>query len=400
MSTIRRIVCGISGGVDSAVSAHILKRKGYDVVGLFMRNWDVRNEKGRCQADEDREDAVYVCKHLQIPLYEVDFVKQYWNEVFSKMIRDYQNGITPNPDILCNRHVKFDHFVKYATSKLDGHAIATGHYARTSVGYNLDQIDDQKGVSLLCAEDKDKDQTFFLSQIEQWALRHTIFPLGNLSKKTVKEIAASVGMGKLAHKKESMGICFIGTRNFQDFIEEYIEPKPGNFIDIESGKVVGTHKGTHYWTLGQRCNLAGLASAYFVAQINADTQDIYVAAGTDHPALFSQTFVTSPMHWIRQNFFYAPPLEEFDAMFRFQHKHPLIECSCKLRDDGGYDVSLERPMRAVTPGQYSVILFRGRLPRQRTHPQSRAVTPSSWGQHEGQVPSRTCIVALLDLKIL
>ncbi|GFS06036.1 mitochondrial tRNA-specific 2-thiouridylase 1-like [Elysia marginata] len=210
------------------------------------------------------------------------------------------------------------------------------------------------GVSLLCAADKDKDQTFFLSQIQQWALQRTIFPLGNLTKKTVKEIAASAGMEKLALKKESMGICFIGSRNFQDFIEEYIEPRQGNFIDIETDTIVGTHKGTHYWTLGQRCNLGGLAAAYFVAQINPVTQDIHVAAGTDHPALFSETFQTGPVHWIKQNFYYEPPVEKFDAMFRFQHKHPLIGCSCSLRDDGGYNVTLARPMRAVTPGQYAV----------------------------------------------
>lgn len=352
--SIRRIVCGISGGVDSAVSAHILKKKGYDVVGLFMRNWDARNEKGHCVTEEDREDATFVCKHLGIPLYEVDFVKQYWNEVFSEMIRDYQNGITPNPDILCNRRVKFNHFVDYATNKLGGHAIATGHYARTSVGYDLHQVDSQEGVSLLCANDKEKDQTFFLSQIKQWALQRTIFPLGNLTKTKVKEIAASIGMQKLAQKKESMGICFIGSRNFQDFIEEYIEPKQGNFIDIETGKVVGTHKGTHYWTLGQRCNLGGLASAYFVAQINPVTQDVHVAPGTDHPALFSQTFQTGPVHWIKQTSYYEQPVESFDTMFRFQHAHPLIGCSCKLRKNGGYTVTLVRPMRAVTPGQYAV----------------------------------------------
>uniref|UniRef100_A0A0B6XZM7 tRNA-5-taurinomethyluridine 2-sulfurtransferase n=1 Tax=Arion vulgaris TaxID=1028688 RepID=A0A0B6XZM7_9EUPU len=347
---VRRIVCGISGGVDSAVSALLLKRKGFDVVGLFMKNWDIRDEKGTCTTDDDRKDAEFVCKTLHIPFYEVDFVKQYWNEVFSNMVKDYENGITPNPDILCNRHIKFNHFIHHAKTKLGAHAIATGHYASTSVGYNLDQIDPQVGVSLLCAADTEKDQTFFLSQITQWALQKTIFPLGDLTKAEVKKLAAESGMEKIAKKKESMGICFIGSRNFHSFIEQYIEPRAGNFIDVDTGKVVGEHKGTHYWTLGQRCLLAGLSAAYFVCNIHPEDNEVIVASGTDHPALFTSSFITEGCHWING----APPSNTFDARFRFQHRHRLINCTGHQEWHGGYNVLLDQPMRAVTPGQFAV----------------------------------------------
>ncbi|CAG5118881.1 unnamed protein product [Candidula unifasciata] len=342
LNTVKRIVCGISGGVDSAVSALLLKRKGFDVVGLFMKNWDIRDEKGVCATDEDRNDAEFVCKTLGIPLYEVDFVKQYWNEVFIDMVKDYENGITPNPDIMCNRHIKFHHFIHHAQTKLGADAIATGHYARTSVGYNLDRIDPQV--------DAEKDQTFFLSQISQWALQKTIFPIGDLAKTDVKRIATEAGMEKIAKKKESMGICFIGSRNFHSFIEHYIEPRKGNFIDVETGKIVGQHKGTHYWTLGQRCLIPGLAAAYFVCEVHPQENEVIVASGTDHPALFTSSFTTEPCYWIQT----APEDGTFAAGFRFQHKHPLVGCSGQLDRHGVCHVNLDHPMRAVTPGQYSV----------------------------------------------
>ncbi|XP_035825414.1 mitochondrial tRNA-specific 2-thiouridylase 1 isoform X2 [Aplysia californica] len=319
-----------------------------------MKNWDIRDERGKCSVDEDREDAEFVCRTVGVPLYEVDFVKQYWNEVFSDLVKDYENGVTPNPDILCNRHIKFNHFVHHAETKLGADAIATGHYARTSAGYDLDRIDPDVGVSLLCAKDEEKDQTFFLSQIPQWALQKSIFPLGDLLKHQVKEIATEAGMERIARKKESMGICFIGSRNFHSFIEEYIEPKEGNFLDVETGAVVGTHKGSHYWTLGQRCHLPGFRAAYFVCEIRPDTQDILVAPGTGHPALFTDSFLSGPGHWIQGPPNAANPDSAFHAQFRFQHRHRLIACSGVGNDAGGYSISLERPMRAVTPGQYAV----------------------------------------------
>ncbi|KAK6176874.1 hypothetical protein SNE40_015089 [Patella caerulea] len=351
---IRKVVCGMSGGVDSAVTALILKKRGYEVTGLFMRNWDSVNEKGECQADLDLEDANYICRHLDIPLHEVNFIKQYWNDVFSELLKDYQRGLTPNPDIMCNKHIKFNLFQKYALEKLNGDAIATGHYARTDVGYDLDTVDEKKGVKLLTAADSVKDQTFFLCQISQNGLQKTIFPIGDLSKHYVRKIAVEAGLDKIAKKKESMGMCFIGSRNFHHFIEEYIEPKEGVFRDLETGKEVGKHKGVHYWTRGQRASLGGCTQPYFITDINSLTNDIFVAHGTNHPALFCQTFFTEEPHWIR----HPPRLlyqdQMFDAYFRFQHIHPLVKCTATLTGGNGLIVSLERPMRAICPGQYAV----------------------------------------------
>ncbi|KAL3852801.1 hypothetical protein ACJMK2_016416 [Sinanodonta woodiana] len=351
---IKTIVCGVSGGVDSAVAALLLKRKGYNVIGLFMKNWDVRDEMGICTTDQDREDAKFVCDHLRIPFYEVNFVKEYWNQVFSSFVKDYQAGLTPNPDVLCNKYIKFHAFFQYARNRFDANAIATGHYARTDVGEDLDKIDPKKGVKLLTAYDKMKDQTLFLSQIPQHALQMTLFPIGEFTKDVVKKIAASAGMEKIAKKKESMGICFIGSREYHKFIEEYVEPKPGRFIHLETGEVIGTHKGIHYWTLGQRAHIGGKSGALFVADKNTETQDITVVYGTDHPALFSQTMFTEPAHWINQ-----PPQEllhdqKCDMDFRFQHIQKLIKCSVTSSGSNCLTVTLQYPLRAITGGQYAV----------------------------------------------
>ncbi|XP_022253209.1 mitochondrial tRNA-specific 2-thiouridylase 1-like [Limulus polyphemus] len=278
MFPVRKVVCGISGGVDSSVAALLLKRKGYDVLGVFMRNWDIADETGHCSIDKDKEDAEYVCRKIGIPLQEVNFVRHYWNEVFSDLIEDYQNGLTPNPDILCNKSIKFNIFYDYATENLGADAIATGHYARTSFGEDLEYYQENKRVRLLKAVDGGKDQTFFLSQVPQKSLQRTLFPLGGITKNSVKKIALHAGLNYIAKKKESTGICFIGKRNFQDFIKDYVKPKPGNFVDVETGEVVGTHAGIHFWTMGQRCHIPGLHTAYFVADKDMKTQDILVAS--------------------------------------------------------------------------------------------------------------------------
>ncbi|XP_043218232.1 mitochondrial tRNA-specific 2-thiouridylase 1-like isoform X3 [Amphibalanus amphitrite] len=228
---IKRVVCAMSGGVDSSVAALLLKQKGYEVLGFFMRNWDIRDEQGVCKADQDAEDAAWVCKKLQIPFQEVNFVKEYWNDVFSEMIRDYESGITPNPDILCNRHIKFTALLEHARHTVGADALATGHYARTSAGEFATEYSGQQ-VRLLKAVDRLKDQTFFLSQVPQKALRRTIFPLGEFTKGVVKKIASSAGLERIAARKESMGICFIGKRNFSEFIAQYVDPRPGNFEDF------------------------------------------------------------------------------------------------------------------------------------------------------------------------
>ncbi|XP_050305844.1 mitochondrial tRNA-specific 2-thiouridylase 1 [Anthonomus grandis grandis] len=350
---IRRVALGISGGVDSAVAALLLKNKGYDVQGVFMKNWDIADEKGSCRADEDYKDASYICNQLNIKLHHVNFVKEYWNEVFCNLIKEYESGMTPNPDILCNRNVKFNYFYKYAMEHLKADAIATGHYARTSFGPYLENFNPNESVRLLRAEDARKDQTFFLCQVRQEALRRTMFPLGDLIKFEVKQLAAQNNLEKIALKHESMGICFIGSRNFQEFIQEYIEDKPGKFVDIDTGEVVGEHKGLHQWTLGQRSRLHSLPDAYFICRKSLQDSIIYVAQGTNHPALYSSLFFTLPPHWIHSQPKELQRGELLQCEFKFQHTQTWAPCRI-LQSDEGLVVRLEYPKRALTPGQYAV----------------------------------------------
>ncbi|XP_042901993.1 mitochondrial tRNA-specific 2-thiouridylase 1 isoform X2 [Parasteatoda tepidariorum] len=364
---MKRIICAVSGGVDSSVAALLLKRQGYEVIGAFMRNWDISDEKGFCQADLDREDAEYACKKIGIPFFEVNFVKEYWNSVFSSLIHDYKRGFTPNPDILCNKNIKFDAFFKHVLHRFQAQAIATGHYARI-----LSSSDSsKKKYKLFKGVDERKDQTFFLSQIPRLALEKCLFPLGEMTKDKVKSIALSAGLNRIVKKKESMGMCFIGPRNFQSFIDEYIEPQKGYFRNIENNKIIGQHKGVHCWTIGQRCAVTDNSSAFYVVERNAETQDIFVAPGRKHLSLFHQTLVTEIPYWINE-----PPVELekgdlFPCDFRFQHREPLVKCLLWQDNKKRLQIFLQKPLRALTPGQYAVfyqgdeclgsarILFRG-----------------------------------------
>ncbi|XP_022300440.2 mitochondrial tRNA-specific 2-thiouridylase 1-like [Crassostrea virginica] len=355
--SLRRIVCGVSGGVDSAVSAYLLKQKGYEVLGLFMKNWDEKDEKGHCTSDRDKEDAQFVCQHIGIPFHEVNFVKEYWNDVFSPFLREYQTGLVPNPDIVCNRHIKFGVFQNYALSEFSADAIATGHYARTSVGENLIGGDSCQDVKLLKAKDRWKDQSYFLSQISQKALRRALFPLGDLKKSEVKKIASKIGLTRIASKKESMGICFIGKRKkFSSFMEEYVEPKPGNIIHVETGEVVGTHQGIHNYSEGQRLTHVnhGRFGKCFIVEKNGTTQDIVVAPGTNHPALFCQEFYATVPMWIHSE---PPGFSEGGScqlQCQFQRKWGALPCTVTRCGENQVRVSLRSPQRCITPGQYAV----------------------------------------------
>ncbi|KAK3102451.1 hypothetical protein FSP39_011453, partial [Pinctada imbricata] len=327
---------------------------GYEVIGLFMRNWDIRDEQGLCSTDPDKEDAQFVCDRLKIPLYEVNFVKEYWNHVFSGFVRDYQRGIIPNPDILCNKYIKFGAFFDYAMEKFQPDAIATGHYARTSFGENLESVDPEKGAKLLKSKDEWKDQTFFLSQISQKALQKSIFPLGDKLKTDVKKYAAEIGLEKIAKKRESMGICFIGKRKFASFIEEYIVPQEGKFVHVETGEVLGHHEGVHHYTYGQNIRIPGMKCRFFVAEMDAKTQTIKAAPGTEHPSLYAETFFTGEPYWINR-----PPRELLqdqmcDMDFRFQKTCPVTPCTLTLSGGNTLIVSLPEPLRALSPGQFSV----------------------------------------------
>ncbi|XP_075711179.1 mitochondrial tRNA-specific 2-thiouridylase 1 isoform X3 [Rhinoderma darwinii] len=332
MQAVRHVVCAMSGGVDSAVAGLLLRRRGYQVTGVFMNNWDVVDEHGVCTAEKDCEDAYRVCQKLDIPFHQVSYVKEYWNEVFSYFLSEYEKGRTPNPDVLCNKHIKFNHFLNYAVDNLGADAIATGHYARTSLEDEevfqhqylkssptlfRNRFEIRNDVKLLQAADHFKDQTFFLSQ--------------------------------------SMGICFIGERNFEKFIMEYLEPQPGNFVSIEDGKILGTHQGWFLFTLGQRSRIGGLRDAWFVVDKDVATGDIFVAPCTDHPALFRDLLRTDRMHWISEE----PPAElvknkMMECHFRFQHQMALVPCVLTLNQDGTVWATLVKPIRALTPGQFAV----------------------------------------------
>uniref|UniRef100_A0A8C1P8Z8 Mitochondrial tRNA-specific 2-thiouridylase 1 n=1 Tax=Cyprinus carpio TaxID=7962 RepID=A0A8C1P8Z8_CYPCA len=363
MGVLRHVVCAMSGGVDSSVSALLLKRMGYHVTGVFMKNWDSQDERGVCSSERDCEDAYKVCKMLDMPFHQVTYVKEYWHEVFSNLLREYEQGRTPNPDIMCNKHIKFKHFYHYALNTLGADAMATGHYARTS--QEDEEVFQQKSVvsgisvRLYQGADRFKDQTFFLSQISQDALRHTIFPLAGLTKDFVKKIAAEAGFQHVLKKKESMGICFIGERDFEHFILEYIEPKPGNLVSIEDGKIMGQHQGWFTLTLGQRARIGGQVDPWFVVDKDITTGDVFVGPTTNHPALFRDTLQTDRFHWIAED----PPVElvrtqMMECHFCFNNRMPLTPCTVTLNLDGSVWVMLKEPIRALTPGQFAV-LYKG-----------------------------------------
>ncbi|CDQ84681.1 unnamed protein product [Oncorhynchus mykiss] len=294
---------------------------------------------------------------------------------FSNLLKEYEKGRTPNPDILCNKHIKFNHFYNYAINGLGADAMATGHYARTSQEDEdvfqqshvapppkhvfRDRFEIRNPVRLYQGADRFKDQTFFLSQISQDALRRTVFPLSGLTKDYVKKIAAEAGFQHVLKKKESMGICFIGERKFEDFILEYLEPKPGNFVSIEDGKIMGEHQGWFTLTLGQRARIGGQRDAWFVVDKDITTGEVFVGPTTNHPALFRDTVRTDRFHWITED----PPTEliqtkMMECHFRFIHQMPLTPCTVTLNMDGSVWIMLSQPIRALTPGQFAV-LYKG-----------------------------------------
>ncbi|XP_032973201.1 mitochondrial tRNA-specific 2-thiouridylase 1 isoform X2 [Rhinolophus ferrumequinum] len=385
---------------------------GYQVTGVFMKNWDSLDEHGVCTADRDCEDAYRVCQILDIPFHQVSYVKEYWNDVFSDFLNEYEKGRTPNPDIVCNKHIKFNCFFHYAVDNLGADAVATGHYARTSLedeevfqqkhikrpeGLFRNRFEVRNAVKLLQAADSFKDQTFFLSQVPQDALRRTLFPLGGLTKEFVKKIAAENRLHHVLQKKESMGICFVGKRNFENFILQYLQPRPGKFISIEDNKVLGTHQGWFLYTLGQRAKIGGLREPWYVVEKDGTKGDVFVspkpqdvaplvclrgrlarlegqerlgvgdrvlrsrppqlapAPRTDHPALYRDLLRTNRVHWIAEE----PPAalvrdKMMECQFRFRHQMALVPCVLTLNQDGTVWVTAVKAVRALTPGQFAV----------------------------------------------
>ena len=341
---MKTVVVGISGGVDSSVAAILLKNQGYNVIGLFMRNWDstLNNDflgnpnlnNNICPQEEDYNDAVKVCKKIGIPLHRIDFVKEYWNYVFTYFLDELKKGRTPNPDVMCNKYIKFDMFAKKAR-ELGADYIATGHYARMIDG------------KLYKGKDSNKDQTYFLSQVSKEQLKNVLFPVGELEKSEVRKIAHKYDL-ITADKKDSTGICFIGERNFKHFLENYLPNNPGDIVDIETGKVLGKHVGLMYYTIGQRrgLNIGGTKDRLFVVKKDLNKNVLYVASGDESKYLISYSAIIEDVNLLDDLPY------ECNAKFRYRQKDNKVFVT-KL-EDGNLLVKYPDGVRAVTPGQACV----------------------------------------------
>lgn len=342
---MKKVVVGMSGGVDSSVAAIILKNQGYDVIGLFMRNWDssLNNDilgnpdlnNNICPQEQDYNDAKKVCDKLGIPLHRVDFVKEYWDYVFSYFLEELKLGRTPNPDVMCNKYIKFDMFVKEAL-KLGADYIATGHYARIKDG------------KLLRGIDSNKDQTYFLSQLSKDQLSNVLFPIGDLQKSEVRKIAREYDL-ITAQKKDSTGICFIGERNFTNFLKNYLPNQPGDIINIEDNKVLGKHIGLMYYTIGQRkgLNIGGSTDKIFVVGKDMNKNILYVAYNSNNDYLISEECIVDTINWISDK---KPT--KCTAKFRYRQKDNEVEL--EYLNDGNILAKYPYGVKAVTPGQACV----------------------------------------------
>ena len=343
----KRIIVGMSGGVDSSVAALLLKEQGYDVLGVFMKNWEEKDDSGLCTATQDYEDLRAVCDEIGIPYYTVNFTREYWDRVFSHFLEEYQRGRTPNPDVLCNREIKFRAFLDFAM-KNGADGIATGHFCR------LDKTDGR--VRLLRGADSNKDQTYFLYMLSQEQLRNAMFPVGHLTKAEVRQIAREHGLDT-AEKKDSTGVCFIGERHFKPFLQQFLPAQPGNMRTLE-GKVVGRHDGLMYYTLGQRRGLgiggAGNGERWFVLAKDMAHNELIVTQGADHPLLYSKNAVGTDATWISGE----APAGEFDCTCKYRYRQPDQAVHVSVRENGQVLVTARERQRAVTPGQ-SVVLYQG-----------------------------------------
>ena len=343
---MKRITVGMSGGVDSAVAASILIEQGYDVEGLFMKNWEEESEY--CSAEQDYKDALQVCDILDIPLRSVNFAKEYWDRVFQHFLDEYKKGRTPNPDILCNTEIKFKEFLNYAKD-LGADKIATGHYVR-----NRD-LDGK--VQLLKGLDPGKDQSYFLYGLNQHQISSALFPIGDLEKPNVRERAEKLGFDNF-EKKDSVGICFIGERDFKEFLQQYIPAQPGIIVNSK-GRKVGEHDGLMYYTLGQRKGL-GIGGghsdgegAWYVLDKDLENNELIVGQGHDHAGLYQKRLTASDLHWISGE---APNSENLKAKIRYRAQ----DATCRITELNNTEISVEfeEPRFAIAPGQ-SVVFYEG-----------------------------------------
>lgn len=335
-----KVVVGVSGGVDSSVAALLLKEEGYDVVGIFMKNWDEEDENGVCTAEVDYEDAIKVCNEIGIDYYSINFEKEYHDRVFEYFLDEYRKGRTPNPDIMCNKEIKFKAFLDYAKN-LGADYVATGHYARV-------KKEDGETVMLRGLDDN-KDQTYFLSQLSQDQIKDILFPVGELQKSDVRRIAKENNLAT-ADKKDSTGICFIGERNFNEFLSNYLPAQEGNIVD-EDGNIIGRHDGLMYHTIGQRRGLGigGEGKAWFVYGKDLEKNELLVCQGKDNELLFSNKLYASNY----STFSNKERKKEFDCTAKFRYRQKDINCHVKLLDDNKVEVTYDKT-KAVTPGQAAV----------------------------------------------
>ena len=340
----KKVVVGMSGGVDSSVSAILLQKQGYEVIGLFMRNWDSladgeldgpTTSTGQCPQEADYADAKAVCDKLGIPLYRKDFVKEYWDYVFTYFLDELKNGRTPNPDIMCNKYIKFDMFAKEAR-KLGADYIATGHYARMNNGHLL------RGI------DSNKDQTYFLSQVSKKQLENVLFPVGDMEKKDVRKIAEEYEL-ITAKKKDSTGICFIGERNFKNFLKNYLPNQPGDVINIDTNEVIGKHIGLMNYTIGQRkgLNIGGTKDKMFVVGKDLEKNILYICLGEDNDYLISTSCLVDNINYLGDE-----KLENVTAKFRYRQED--IPVHLEWLENGEVLVRYEQGVKSVTPGQACV----------------------------------------------
>jgi tRNA-specific 2-thiouridylase len=337
---MKTVVVGMSGGVDSSVSALLLKKSGYRVIGLFMKNWEEANENGVCKAAQEYEDVVKVCQQIDIPHYSVNFAKEYWDHVFSHFLEELKLGYTPNPDILCNREIKFKVFLEKALS-LGADYLATGHYCQTN-----------SALQLLKGADPAKDQSYFLYTLNQQTLQKVLFPIGNLEKSVVRQIAQEHNLAT-SQKKDSTGICFIGKRDFRPFVSQYIPYHSGNFENLK-GDIIGRHEGAAYYTIGQRKGLAigGPGEAWFVVGKDMARNVVFIEQGENHPALFRDTLTATDLTWISGN----PPSLPLPCTAKIRYRQADQPCLITHIDSGIAHVQFTKPQRAITPRQ-SIVFY-------------------------------------------
>ncbi len=348
----QRVVIGMSGGVDSSVAAWLLKEQGYEVIGIFMKNWDDTDEFGVCTAEQDAEDVRRVCAQIDIPFYAVNFERQYYDKVFAYFLEEYRSGQTPNPDVMCNREIKFGEFLQAALD-LGADYLATGHYAA------LREVEGR--YELLRAADSKKDQTYFLHALDQRQLARAMFPLGHLTKPQVRELAHQLGLATAA-KKDSTGVCFIGERNFKEFLSGYLPAQRGEMRSVD-GDLKGYHDGLMYYTLGQRQGLgiggSGTGEPWFVVDKDLPSNTLIVAQGEHHPRLYSYGLFVHDLHWIggEPTALTAPDVT-FRCTAKFRYRQPDQDVTVYRLGADGYGIAFHQPQRSITPGQ-SVVLYDG-----------------------------------------